>query len=49
MMDMNILPKDNLLPPNYCGEFDNSAGIMIIDELLTCPLKVLRPVENLKK
>ena len=35
--------------PNYCGEFDNSAGIMIIDEALTCSLKVLRPVENLKK
>ena len=32
--------------PNYCGEFDNSAGI---DESLTCSLKVLRPVENLKK
>ena len=35
--------------PNYCGEFDNSAVIMIIDESLTCSLKVLRPVENLKK
>ena len=35
--------------PNYCGEFDNSAGIMLIDESLTCSLKVLRPVENLKK
>ena len=35
--------------PNYCGEFDNSAGIMIIDEALTCSLKVLRPVENLNK
>ena len=35
--------------PNYCGEFDNSAGIMIIDESLTCSLKVLRPVENLEK
>lgn len=35
--------------PNHCGEFDNSAGIMIIDDALTCSLKVLRPVENLKK
>ena len=35
--------------PNYCGEFDISAGIMIIDESLTSSLKVLRPVENLKK
>jgi serine/threonine-protein phosphatase PP1 catalytic subunit len=32
--------------PNYCGEFDNSAAILIIDETLTCSLKVLRPVEN---
>ena len=38
-----------LSAPNYCGEFDNSAGIMIIDDALTCSLKVLRPVENLKK
>ena len=35
--------------PNYCGEFDNSAAILIIDESLVCSLKVLRPVENLKK
>ena len=35
--------------PNYCGEFDNSAGIMIIDDSLTCSLKVLRPVEKPKK
>ena len=35
--------------PNYCGEFDNSAGIMIIDESLTCSLKVLRPVKKIKK
>ena len=35
--------------PNYRGEFANSAGIMIIDESLNCSLKVLRPVENLKK
>ena len=35
--------------PNYCGEFDNSAAILIIDESLTCSLKVLRPVENLIK
>ena len=35
--------------PNYCGEFDNSAGILIVDSSLTCSLKVLRPVENFKK
>jgi len=28
--------------PNYCGEFDNSAGIMIIDDALTCSLKALQ-------
>jgi serine/threonine-protein phosphatase PP1 catalytic subunit len=33
--------------PNYCGEFDNSAAILMIDESLTCSLKVLRPVENM--
>jgi len=32
--------------PNYCGEFDNSAAIMLIDDTLTCSLKVLKPVEN---
>ena len=34
--------------PNFKGEFDNSAGILIIDESLTASLKVLRPIENLK-
>ena len=33
--------------PNFRGEFDNSAGILFIDENLTCNLKVLRPIENL--
>jgi len=32
--------------PNYCGEFDNSAGIVMIDDNLNCSLKVLKPVEN---
>ena len=35
--------------PNYRGEYDNSAGILIIDENLACSFKVLRPVEQLKK
>jgi len=30
--------------PNYCGEFDNSGAMMIIDESLMCSFKVLRPV-----
>ena len=33
--------------PNYQGEYDNSAGILLIDENLTISFKVLRPVENL--
>jgi serine/threonine-protein phosphatase PP1 catalytic subunit len=35
--------------PNYCGEFDNCAAILIVDDTLTCSLKVLRPVENFKR
>uniref|UniRef100_A0A7S3K356 protein-serine/threonine phosphatase n=1 Tax=Aureoumbra lagunensis TaxID=44058 RepID=A0A7S3K356_9STRA len=30
--------------PNYCGEFDNAAGIMCIDPNLRCSFKILRPV-----
>ena len=33
--------------PNYRGEFDNSAGILLIDENLTGSFRVLKPVENL--
>lgn len=33
--------------PNYCGEFDNSCGIMSIDEQLACSLDVLRPTDNI--
>jgi serine/threonine-protein phosphatase PP1 catalytic subunit len=29
--------------PNYCGEFDNAAAIMIVDESLVCSFKILRP------
>ena len=35
--------------PNYCGEFDNSAGILNVDESLTCSIKVLKPKEDTKK
>ena len=35
--------------PNFCGEYDNCSGILIIEEDLTCNFKVLRPVENLKE
>jgi len=34
--------------PNYCNEFDNSAGILIVDESLMCTLKILKPVEVIK-
>mmetsp|Transcript_4746 Transcript_4746/g.8400 ORF Transcript_4746/g.8400 Transcript_4746/m.8400 type:complete len:301 (+) Transcript_4746:92-994(+) len=29
--------------PNYCGEFDNSAAIMTVDDRLTCAFQILRP------
>ena len=32
--------------PNFQGEFNNSAGILIIDEDLICSLKILSPVEK---
>jgi serine/threonine-protein phosphatase PP1 catalytic subunit len=32
--------------PNYCGEFDNSAGILNVDESLCCSLDQLKPVER---
>jgi len=42
--------KKNLLTifsaPNYCGEFDNSGGVMIIDENLMCSFKMIRSSEE---
>lgn len=35
--------------PNYCGEFDNCAGLMSIDENLLCSFQILKPVEMKKK
>lgn len=32
--------------PNYCGEFDNSGGIMTIDENLMCSFQILQPAEK---
>lgn len=29
--------------PNYCGEFDNSAALMSIDESLMCSFSVMKP------
>jgi len=34
--------------PNYCGEFDNKAGVLFIDETLTCRVKIIQPKENPK-
>ena len=31
--------------PNYIGEFDNSAGIMTVNESLVCSFQVLKPRE----
>lgn len=33
--------------PDYCGEYSNSGGIMIIDENLMCSFKVLKPLSDL--
>lgn len=32
--------------PNYCGEFDNCAGILNVDESLCCSFDILKPVEK---
>jgi len=32
--------------PNYCGEFDNAAAILSVDDTLTCSFKVLKPVKS---
>jgi serine/threonine-protein phosphatase PP1 catalytic subunit len=32
--------------PNYCGEFDNAAAIMTIDETLMCSFQILKPANE---
>ena len=32
--------------PNYCGEFDNDASIMDIDESLCCKFHQFKPVDS---
>jgi serine/threonine-protein phosphatase PP1 catalytic subunit len=32
--------------PNYCGEFDNAASMMSIDETLMCSFQILKPAER---
>ena len=33
--------------PNYCGEFDNNACILDVDETLCCSFDILKPVDRL--
>ena len=35
--------------PNYCGEFDNDAAIMDIDEKLCCKFHQFKPVDKFSK
>jgi hypothetical protein len=35
--------------PDYCGEYTNSASMMIIDENLMCSFKVLKPESEVSK
>ena len=32
--------------PNYCGEFDNAAALMNIDDSLLCSFQILKPAEK---
>jgi len=32
--------------PNYCGEFENAAGMMSVSEELMCSFRVLKPAES---
>jgi len=32
--------------PNYCGQFDNSAAMMTVDDRLTCSFQILQPAER---
>jgi len=32
--------------PNYCGEFDNAAAMMTVDESLMCSFQILKPAER---
>lgn len=29
--------------PNYCGEFDNAGGMMVVSEELMCSFQILKP------
>ncbi len=35
--------------PNYCGEFDNSGGLLSVDENLMCSFQIIKPIDKVKK
>lgn len=35
--------------PDYCGEYSNSASMMLIDNNLMCSFKVLKPLSEFEK
>ena len=32
--------------PNYCGEFDNAAAILVVNANLVCSFKIIRPISH---
>jgi len=32
--------------PNYCGEFDNAAAVMTVDDTLMCSFQILKPADR---
>ena len=35
--------------PHYCGQFDNAAAVMVVDENLQCYFQILRPSLNVQE
>ncbi len=44
MFDMKLVTVFSA--PNYCGEYDNSAAVMLVDGNLTCSFYIFRPLER---
>jgi len=34
--------------PNYCGEFDNDAGVLFVDDDLKCHFKLFKAISKKK-
>lgn len=32
--------------PNYCGEFDNAGGILVVKANMECSFRILRPAAH---